>query len=441
MGHGHAHAATDVQAENQTQLDGKSCVDHAHDRAKEYAAALRFIGLLAGIGDDADVQEARRIVKEALREVGVAVSAPEALRNLEQAGRDQRNAEMKMGEALAPWDWSGERDKAWEAAGFPKGHDYNRWLETGPGVPANVMEAARNRRLAAENFDQSRQAFDEHGRQVIKDLFSSLWDGFRSAYNAAVASIENGTWKTALCKAGVNAGFLVAETAVGAALAAVLTPAVAAALKIVGKVVEKGSHLVRIGVAATRTKIGKATAAAHADKTFKRPINTATELKEAEKRVLGPENQGTTTATPGAGKSEPKAAAVTPSNKWKPKDVKGRRVYQRDDLIDPNRVDPDSGLTNLELMRNGRAPIGADGYPIELHHMVQQEGLPFNNAMAPLAEVSKTFHSKNYNQIHIYPRGDPDYISWRKNNPANARRYDRYREAYWAQRAGDFAPN
>jgi hypothetical protein len=74
----------------------------------------------------------------------------------------------------------------------------------------------------------------------------------------------------------------------------------------------------------------------------------------------------------------------TRTNFWKRKDVNGRRVYQRDDLIDPNKKGPD-GRTNLERMQDGDPPIGPDNKPVNLHHMTQDEP-------GPIAEVEQTFH-------------------------------------------------
>ncbi|MCF7545800.1 hypothetical protein L4G47_26840, partial [Pseudomonas sp. P2647] len=63
----------------------------------------------------------------------------------------------------------------------------------------------------------------------------------------------------------------------------------------------------------------------------------------------------------------------------------GNKVYQRNDLIDPGRVDSQTGLTNMELMKNGLAPYGPDGKKINLHHILQtQDG--------PIAEVTQNFH-------------------------------------------------
>jgi hypothetical protein len=180
-------------------------------------------------------------------------------------------------------------------------------------------------------------------------LFSGLWDGFKSAYNSAIASIENGTWKTALCKLGVDAGFLIAETAVGAAIAAVLTPAVAAALKFVGKVAQQGSNLVRIGIQATRTRIAQSNARAFAERRFSRQIDTSKELTEAEKRVLGAENQGTTTATPDAGPSQPRAAPLNPEKKPPGKDAELGAAGQP--------------RSRVELLPGGKVPAGKDFAP------------------------------------------------------------------------------
>ncbi|MBF0786843.1 hypothetical protein IR123_02790 [Streptococcus sp. 19428wC2_LYSM12] len=49
----------------------------------------------------------------------------------------------------------------------------------------------------------------------------------------------------------------------------------------------------------------------------------------------------------------------------------GNKVYQRDDLIDPNLTDS-FGRTNVERMQKGLVPIGYDGRSMELHHMTQR---------------------------------------------------------------------
>ncbi|MBO0664578.1 HNH/ENDO VII family nuclease, partial [Jiella sp. CQZ9-1] len=160
------------------------------------------------------------------------------------------------------------------------------------------------------------------------------------------------------------------------------------------------------------------------------------EFNEAERRILGSDNQGTTRPDPDKGPAEVAGKDAAPSNRWSKKEVNGRTVYQRDDLIDPEKLDGE-GRSNLQRMRQGLAPIGSDGHPMELHHMLQQEKTRIDGQPGPLAEVEKKFHSDNYDAIHIYPRSDKDYISWRKIFPEDEKSYDKYRREYWKTRSKD----
>ncbi|MGP4008615.1 ricin-type beta-trefoil lectin domain protein [Streptomyces sp. 4N124] len=115
-----------------------------------------------------------------------------------------------------------------------------------------------------------------------------------------------------------------------------------------------------------------------------------------------------------------------PCKFWKLSDFENQRVYQRDDLIDPNYTSPKQkeGLSNLELMQNGRPPYGPDDKQMQLHHMLQtQEG--------PIAEVTGSFHSANSKVIH-----------WKSGTkiPSGIDRpsFNKWRERYWANRAKDF---
>lgn len=87
-----------------------------------------------------------------------------------------------------------------------------------------------------------------------------------------------------------------------------------------------------------------------------------------------------------------------------PVEVNGNKVYQRNDLFDPSYIDPKSGKTNLELMQGGRAPIGADGKPVNLHHMLQSQD-------GPIAEVTQSFHKDNHSTIHINDNSIPTGIN------------------------------
>lgn len=102
----------------------------------------------------------------------------------------------------------------------------------------------------------------------------------------------------------------------------------------------------------------------------------------------------------------------------------GNRVFQRDDLIDPRKVDKD-GLTNLERMKRGKAPIGPDGRPIQLHHMTQRHN-------GPIAEITESMHKKHFGVLHINRGEIPSGI--------NRRAFDKWRKKYWRQRAKDFEP-
>ncbi|WP_245595280.1 hypothetical protein [Fictibacillus gelatini] len=73
--------------------------------------------------------------------------------------------------------------------------------------------------------------------------------------------------------------------------------------------------------------------------------------------------------TKGTGKDYKNYKAVDYTGKKKingeERDI-SRRVFQRID-IDYKRIDPDTGMTNFQLMKKGRAPIWKDETVIEYH--------------------------------------------------------------------------
>jgi hypothetical protein len=107
----------------------------------------------------------------------------------------------------------------------------------------------------------------------------------------------------------------------------------------------------------------------------------------------------------------------------------GNKVYQRNDLFDPNQVSSWKNRgkvvtgTNVERMASGRAPIGFDGKSVEVHHLIQTQS-------GALAEMSSTFHSRYYSTIHINTGQLPSGI--------NRSAFDVWRSAYWANRATGF---
>lgn len=100
----------------------------------------------------------------------------------------------------------------------------------------------------------------------------------------------------------------------------------------------------------------------------------------------------------------------------------GNKVFQRNDLIDPSKVDPKTGKTNLELMQAGRAPLGPDGKPVNLHHLTQKQD-------GAIAEVTQTLHKDNHGTLHT-PNTVPSGI--------NRTEFNMWRRNYWKNRANDF---
>ena len=100
----------------------------------------------------------------------------------------------------------------------------------------------------------------------------------------------------------------------------------------------------------------------------------------------------------------------------------GTKVYQRNDIIDPNKVDK-MGRTNIQRMEQGLAPLGSDGKSVNLHHMTQTND-------SAIAEVTQTFHQQNKGVIHINPNTIPSGI--------DRNTFNSWRKSYWKNRANDF---
>lgn len=98
------------------------------------------------------------------------------------------------------------------------------------------------------------------------------------------------------------------------------------------------------------------------------------------------------------------------------------KVYQRNDLIDPNLCDA-KGRTNIQRMKDGLAPWGPDGKEINLHHTIQRHN-------GPVAEVTETFHQQHTRIIHINDKKIPSGI--------NRPEFNKWKRQYWAERAKDF---
>lgn len=114
--------------------------------------------------------------------------------------------------------------------------------------------------------------------------------------------------------------------------------------------------------------------------------------------------------------------------------------------------------TNIDRMKDGRAPIGPDGESVNLHHNTGSEVNP-DGSRGTLVELSRTEHRGTANNgILHYPRPPldpnaptpnqtlPTYPSWRKNNDGTRsvqdKEFEAFKEQYWKDRANDFSqPN
>ncbi|MFM0741588.1 HNH/ENDO VII family nuclease [Paraburkholderia xenovorans] len=98
--------------------------------------------------------------------------------------------------------------------------------------------------------------------------------------------------------------------------------------------------------------------------------------------------------------------------------VNGKDALIRTD-IDYDKVDL-FGMTNLERMQDGRAPLDASGRPIELHHIGQKQD-------SPLAELTCAEHRGNGNDNVLHNK--------LKESEINREDFGKERQEYWKARA------
>ena len=98
----------------------------------------------------------------------------------------------------------------------------------------------------------------------------------------------------------------------------------------------------------------------------------------------------------------------------------GKTVVRRDDLFNPRAMDG-LGRTNVERMRQGLAPLGKDGKPMELHHHRQR-------SKGPILELTSTLHRKHGADLHRYSR----------ESEIDRAEFERWKKGYWKRRAEDF---
>ncbi len=101
-----------------------------------------------------------------------------------------------------------------------------------------------------------------------------------------------------------------------------------------------------------------------------------------------------------------------------PAEVNGKAALIRTD-IDYDQKDA-MGTTNLDRMKSGRAPLDANGKPIELHHIGQKPD-------SPLAELTSAEHRGNGNDNVLHNK--------QKESEINREDFDKERKDYWKARA------
>ncbi|UWS58538.1 T7SS effector LXG polymorphic toxin [Bacillus subtilis] len=111
--------------------------------------------------------------------------------------------------------------------------------------------------------------------------------------------------------------------------------------------------------------------------------------------------------------------------KGQPRDV-SRRVYTMKD-IDINRVDPDTGKTNLQIMKKGDAPYANDGTKVNLHHLIQEES-------GTMLEIPESLHNKYSKVLHGLKGNGQSF----RNDPILEKQYNNFRKRYWKWRARQF---
>lgn len=96
---------------------------------------------------------------------------------------------------------------------------------------------------------------------------------------------------------------------------------------------------------------------------------------------------------------------------------RGKTFYCNDDELDMG----ENAQLNLERMDRGLSPIGADGLPVNLHHMQQSDRL------GGIMELSESKHKSNHKTLHINTNDIPSGI--------NRSSFESLKRAYWKKRA------
>lgn len=128
-----------------------------------------------------------------------------------------------------------------------------------------------------------------------------------------------------------------------------------------------------------------------------------------------------------------------PSSRYTRDAFEGRHIYRAADDFDlgiPAKVDPkyvhksirqkiQDGWTNADLMRSGNSPIGHDGRPINLHHVLGAEP-------GPMVEILGATHKRHHRALHGLIEDGNSF----RNVPGLESKYNSFRRRYWKWRLG-----
>ena len=100
-----------------------------------------------------------------------------------------------------------------------------------------------------------------------------------------------------------------------------------------------------------------------------------------------------------------------------------RSVFFKREIVKRNHIF-DANQSNIERMKQGLAPVGKDGGPVNLHHMKQQ-----SNGI--IVEVSDEEHKGLFQTLHRYAGKGESEVD-------HGNDWNTFRSAYWKERAKDF---
>lgn len=148
-----------------------------------------------------------------------------------------------------------------------------------------------------------------------------------------------------------------------------------------------------------------------------RPCHQLTPLSEETKEVLGEEGYSDDVVDNIATEEE---ATIYQDAKLECQTVNGKDALINTE-IDLQQTDA-LGDTNLERMEKGKAPLDANGKPIELHHVGQK-------ADSPLAELTHAQHMEGGNNTILHDTS--------KESEIDRGAFAKEREAHWKARADE----